>query len=219
MVSRKTDALRRSGPSPSEADLPLLLALSLGWREREPPLRVLDFGGGCGAHHMSAAAFTSAPLRWAVVETPAMAQRGRERFASDTLSFHETVESALGGLGAVDLVFSSGGLQYAPDPAASLRELLDCGAPWLLLTRLALRDGASPLVSLQRSRLHDNGPGPAPSDLADRELAVPVTFRPRTEVEAAIGVDFTVRLHYSDGEGTYRAGTELVKTFLYLAHR
>jgi hypothetical protein len=41
------------------------------------PLRILDFGGACGLHYRVArAAVPNLPVRWAVVETPAMAERG-----------------------------------------------------------------------------------------------------------------------------------------------
>lgn len=119
---------------------------------------VLDFGGGCGVHYKEA---RSDAVRWAVVETPAMARRASE-LQTDNLRFFTEIDAALAWLGPVDLMHSSGAVQYASDPIACVRQLCGIGAKILLWRRLWL-NGASP--EQQKSRLLDNGPGRLPGAL------------------------------------------------------
>jgi hypothetical protein len=42
------------------------------------PLRVLDFGGGCGFHYFTARFSFTMPLKWAIVETRVMAEQAAE---------------------------------------------------------------------------------------------------------------------------------------------
>src|ERR1700751_2873130 len=42
------------------------------------PLHVLDFGGGCGVHYFTCVDRFRMPLKWVIVETATMAQRGKK---------------------------------------------------------------------------------------------------------------------------------------------
>jgi putative methyltransferase (TIGR04325 family) len=138
------------------------------------PLRVLDFGGACGFHYRVArAAIPDLPLQWAVVETPAMAERAAE-LSTEVLGFFADIDSALKWLGAVDLMHSLGAIEYVPDPERSVRELCALEAPTLLWSRMDLTDGATKQL-VQRSRLADHGPGPLPADFRDCEVSCQLT--------------------------------------------
>lgn len=126
------------------------------WPDLAAVERVLDFGGACGAHYKEA--ILHAPgLRWAVVETPAMVQRASE-LATDRLNFFSSIADAAAWLGKVDLMHSSGALQFAPDPAKTLAELVGLGARRMQWRRLVLSEG-EPVTETQTSYLTDNGPG------------------------------------------------------------
>lgn len=120
------------------------------WPEIEGARTVLDFGGGCGAHYKEA---NSPTVRWAVVETPAMAARASE-LATDKLKFFSDIPIAAAWLGDIDVMHSSGALFYAPDPLAKLRELVELDAPKMLWRRMHFTGEEN-----QVSRLADNGPG------------------------------------------------------------
>src|SRR5436190_4381167 len=60
------------------------------WSEIAGASAVLDFGGGCGVHYKQA---RLPEVRWAVVETPAMAERARE-LATDRLRFFTSISEA-----------------------------------------------------------------------------------------------------------------------------
>lgn len=137
------------------------------------PLRVIDFGGACGFHHR-AASLIGVPLRWAVVETPAMVAKAKA-LASPSLDFFPTIEDAVAWAGGVDLVFSSSALQYLDDPDAYLRKLVGLGAPLMAWSRLPMTDGDQ-RSEMQQSRLGDNGPGPLPPGFEDRDVSYRKTY-------------------------------------------
>lgn len=115
-------------------------------------LKVLDFGGGCGTHYKEARSET---VRWAVVETPAMVARAID-LQTDSLRFFTDVTVAAEWLGSVDLMHSSGAVQFTPDPIETVRQLCGLKAHTIMWKRLWL-GGSKPEIQL--SRLADNGPG------------------------------------------------------------
>jgi putative methyltransferase (TIGR04325 family) len=124
------------------------------WPEIRGTKSVLDFGGACGIHYK--AAHREAPnIRWAVVETPAMV-REASKLATDHLHFFESIEAAAAWLGDVDLIYSSGALQYTPSPIETVERLAGIGAAKMQWRRLFLSDHG--ISERQRSMMIENGP-------------------------------------------------------------
>src|SRR2546421_1274430 len=98
-----------------------LLAVMTALREHRSELKVLDFGGACGAHYFGVKAFLRERVRfrWHVVETPAMAERAREMETPELKFFSNLVEAEMG---SPDLLHSSGAIQYTPSPYDTLRK-------------------------------------------------------------------------------------------------
>jgi putative methyltransferase (TIGR04325 family) len=160
-------------------------------------LRVLDFGGACGAHYFAACRMAPAiRFEWCVVETDAMIEHARS-LEGGGLGFADRVSSAQSILGGVDLVHSSGTLQYLPAPEIGLAELIGVGAPVLALTRLSLTDG-EPFTMVQRSRLAHNGPGSLPPGFRDHAVAYPLTILNRSRFEAALRQEYEIAACYRD---------------------
>lgn len=124
------------------------------WPEMAGVSSVLDFGGGCGVHYKQA---RSPIVRWAVVETPAMVERASE-LATDKLKFFTSIAGAADWLGSIDAIYSSGALQYAPDPERTLGQLCGVRAKRILWDRLTLSE-TSTKSEVQLSLLGENGPG------------------------------------------------------------
>jgi hypothetical protein len=117
---------------------------------------VLDFGGGCGLHYKLARR-QSPDIRWAVVETPAMAARA-SALATDRLRFFSDIDEAAAWLGAIEMMYSNGALQYTPQPIQMLQRLCNVGANTMLWERVLI--SVSGLErDTQSSYLSDNGPG------------------------------------------------------------
>jgi len=96
----------------------------------ERPLRVLDFGGGCGFHYFRVSAALRSKLRWAVVETKTMAERAR-KVAGDRFDAFTDLSDAAGALGRVHLVHASSSIQYVPEPLSTLKGSCDASGALL----------------------------------------------------------------------------------------
>jgi putative methyltransferase (TIGR04325 family) len=216
-VVEKTRIFRQSIQSSPAFDLGSLRTLvALGLTDTHGRLKVLDFGGGGGYHYSLAKAFlgNGKSLKWNVVETPAMAKEAR-RIADADLAFFSNLNDAKIDLGSVDLVFTSSALQYCPNPLKSLRELTEVGAPNMFITRIPLNDSEKSLISIQVSKLSENGPGPLPLGFDDRNVSYPITFTSRHEVEKILREKYEIRFSINEDKGTFSAGKNKVDMFGY----
>jgi putative methyltransferase (TIGR04325 family) len=177
-------------------------------------LNVIDFGGACGAHYFLARAILKSKLRWSVVESPQMVRAARD-LEDDELCFFENLKDAQRSLPRVDLVFSSGALQYVPDPYQSLAELTQCGAAQIFITRVGLSSGAKEIISIQKSRLLDNGPGPLPDGVPDEVVQYPVTFASKRRFEQILQGRYTIAVQTNEDKRVHWAG-EWIDYFGYL---
>lgn len=182
----------------------LLYALTTALEGRDE-LSVIDFGGACGtAYWWAKRLLPTVRWHWAVVETAAMATAGQQHFGCEELTFADT----LTGLTA-DFLLSSSALQYLPDPIAALQSLIAGRGRYLYLTRLLLaEDSATDLVTVQRSMLSENGPGPMPPGIPDRELRYPRVAVSRVKLEAALERQTLLRLTWDEEQsfiGRHRA--------------
>ena len=178
-------------PPASRATLAGAILLAKALCPERDVLRVLDFGGACGAHYFTAR-YLVPHLRvtWCVVETRAMVAAARS-LENGSLMFAESIAAARSVLGEVDLVYSSGALPYLPDPESGLRELVAAGAPVLALARMALTPGP-PFVWIQESRLSANGPGPMPAGMPHGTAAYPGAVLNRQRVEQFLQTSYDI---------------------------
>jgi putative methyltransferase (TIGR04325 family) len=140
----------------------------------ERPLTVLDFGGGCGFHYFRVAAAITAELRWAVIETPAMAARA-QKVAQGRFDVFSDIAAAQAALGRIDLIHASSAIQYVPEPLATVRALAALHPRYFALLRFPWWRGPQ-TVGVQPSPLAANGIGPMPPNISDRQVRYPVTF-------------------------------------------
>ena len=187
------------------SNLQMALAISVAGTNRE--IRVLDFGGACGAHYFLARSFLggSQKLRWCVVETERMIEKARD-LENGELRFFSDVQAAIEELGQVDLLFSATALQYCEDPYESLRRLVDCRATYLVLTRLLLTSGNRDLICVQRSKLSANGPGPLPKGMRNGRAMYPVTAMRRDLVEGILKDRYRLRARVHEIEDVFCLG-------------
>jgi putative methyltransferase (TIGR04325 family) len=178
----------------------LLLAISmaLGGKEPKSTTGILDFGGACGVHHkLASLLFPDAKLRWAVVETPAMARIARS-LETESLRFFEDIGSARTWLETVDMVNSNSALQYVEHPRRTVEELLDLVPRILLWERMMLTNDATH-ADQQTSLLFDHGPGPVPPGFKNRLVRQKVTRLSRTDFLAAHNERYRLRCTADDG--------------------
>lgn len=148
-------------------------------------IRVLDVGGSYGVHGMICAEkFKNIDIRWAVVESKAFADIAAP-IENDKLRVFSDIGCAVEWLGGVDLMHSSGTLQYLKDPIASARELDSLGAPMMLWQRMAFATN-DPAIVVQTSQLSDNGMGPLPEGFTNRPVSYPATYIRENDLLAAL---------------------------------
>jgi putative methyltransferase (TIGR04325 family) len=211
-VVAKNVAYRQALVDTSTLDLSAvrtLAALAIAGTSPARPLSVLDFGGGGGTHYTIARAALgkTQPLRWAVVETPAMV-RAAAPMRDGSLEFFDDMDAARDYLGAIDLTFTSSALHYCQAPLAVLDRLGTLRAQHLVITRTAFGDGVNTLFSVQKSRLSSNGPGPLPAHIADRDICYPSVFAPRHDAERLLHSNYVIRARLDEEAEVFRVGGE-----------
>jgi putative methyltransferase (TIGR04325 family) len=211
MIVEKNLAFRGSLKSARTIPMDSLrVMIGIGSMSPSMKLRVLDFGGA-GGHHYSivrTALDADREVQWNVVETVPMVRAANKELAGGGLKFFESIERAASDLGQVDLVFTSGALQYTSNPLVSLSMLLEVKAKHLFITRTAFNNASRRIITLQASRLSDNGPGPLPAGFADQEIQYPVTFESKATAERLIRQRYSVRFAMEEGPAYRRQGPD-----------
>jgi putative methyltransferase (TIGR04325 family) len=186
-----------------------LLGISLAISDGK--LTVLDFGGGGGYHYFIARAALPKDvlLDWRVVETPAMVTLAHDRLSNNELHFFDSIQHATQDNKDFDLLFSSGSLQYCPDPKWTLTEMLGVGAKHLFITRTPFSEEEA-YIAIQQSRLKDNGPGPFPPGFDDCEISYPITFILKRETEEILKSKYTIRFSINEEGGYFSVDNKVV---------
>jgi putative methyltransferase (TIGR04325 family) len=169
-------------------------------------IRVLDFGGACGAHYFLIRSVlekqSALRLTWHVVETPGMvkAAKGLE---SDELRFFSSLREAVTQLESADVVFSSGAIQCVPNPYKALEEMVACKAKYIVLSSLGLTTGPSDVVVVHTSTLSMNGPGALPAEFEDATCKYPFTFPARDRINGVLHSSYKASIEVPDNSGVF----------------
>jgi putative methyltransferase (TIGR04325 family) len=210
---------RLASQTPRVFDLSTLRTLvGVSLAVTEEALNVIDFGGACGAHYFIARAFMGdrVRFRWHIIETSKMAAMAKG-LEDGQLKFFDSLRRAKEAFEKIDLVFSSGALQYVPDPYATLGELTQCGATALFLTRIGLTRHPSELITIQTSLLSENGPGALPEGMPDGTVKSPITFVRKDKVEDIINENYSLDTRFDEDKQAYIAGNIGIDMYGYFA--
>ena len=181
-------------------------------------LRVVDFGGACGAHYFIANHFLkgSVEIKWHVVETHNMVQKGK-LLEDGQLMFFEDIKEAIAAFHGVDLFFSSSTLQYVPNPLKTIDKIMKCAAEYIFLTRLPLLEhNIGQIITIQTSNYSGNGPGPLPNGMKDGPVRYPITFLEKGLLESKIKERYEELILFEEGLAHYFKGAK-INSFGYLA--
>jgi putative methyltransferase (TIGR04325 family) len=213
------DSFLTQRPLVSEINsLRTMAGLSLATRNNE--LNVIDFGGACGAHYFLARTIfgDSVNLRWHVVETPRMASKATG-LSDERLKFFYDIQKAKNELSRVDLLFSSSTLQYVPRPYEFLKRLTECGADKLFFTKIGLSTLQKELITIQKSRLSGNGPGPMPEGMRDKEIKYPVTFSRKDKFEEILRKNYSIDIQFNEDKRSYQAANHAIDLYGYFCSK
>ena len=193
-----------------------LLGLSLSIKNDR--LSVLDFGGACGVHYFLAKMVFGDRVKfnWTVVETPTMS-RVAKAFESDDLRFFDSLDDTTNNGQRYDLVFMSGSLQYIPSPYKTLKRLIDCDAPNLFLTRIALSTTDSDYISIHESTLPKHGRGGPLMGIPDGKTQCPVVMASKKKIEEMLSEKYRIVMALTESVNVYRAGIyRLINTDIFV---
>jgi putative methyltransferase (TIGR04325 family) len=209
------DSLLAQHPFVSEiTSLRTLIGLSLSCRGNE--LNVIDFGGACGAHYfLSKIVFgEKIKLRWHVVETTKMVSKAIG-LQDGELKFFDSLSKAKSAFDRVDLVFTSGALQYVPRPYELLDQLANCTASNIFITRVGLSTMPKELIVIQKSNLSEHGPGLMPKGMLDGVVQFPVTFTRKDRFEEILKRNYSIDILLNEDKGVYRAANNSIDMYGY----
>jgi len=179
---------------------------------------ILDFGGACGAHYFETKRFFGQKinLKWIVVETPEMVNSAKEHGLENEELFF--VDSLIKINSSIDLVHSSGALQSVPDWLEYLKRLVGFNAKYMLFNRMMFNENNRTFVTIQKSRLSANGPGPIPEKYKDKDIFYPhttISYNSFNEIimENGYGLEWSFEEH----SGSYQINREKItgKGLLY----
>ena len=121
-------------------------------------LNVIDFGGGDGGHYLLIRQLLSKEisLNWQVVETSEMS-KAMQAFATDELSYSDNLTETLEKTPEIDILYTSGTLQYTPNPYDFLEKMTNSNAEYLVFNRQSLNANDGDLITIQRSLLSWHG--------------------------------------------------------------
>jgi putative methyltransferase (TIGR04325 family) len=194
-------------------DVPLVnLALSCLMNGRDF-FSCLDFGGGGGMHEYLARRNSSVRnLRWAVVETTEMCKYSRS-LETENLRWFDNMESACSWLGNINLILSSSVLQYIEDPLRQIDGFVNLRSDYILVTRTPLSELDMPVISIQKSKLSENGPGPLPREFQDCEIRYPIAFTPLVSFLSRFEGRYDSKIIYLESRGSIKVSNSVINNF------
>lgn len=170
---------------------------------------ILDFGGGLGGHYFDIKRIfkDSIKLNWAVVETPAMANAGKQ-FANNELVFFDNLPAASKHLGSLDLLYTSGTLQHVDHPYNFLEMLMATDARFMLFNRLGLNRKNRDVITIHHSKLSWNGHPGLPLGVEDRIIRYPFTYISERDFLTHLTKRYNIISQFQEDSGIFSLSDE-----------
>jgi putative methyltransferase (TIGR04325 family) len=173
-------------------------------------ISVIDFGGACGAHYFEIRRFfpDSLKFKWHVVETPEMFRSAKNHvFENEELLFIDNIEIIET---KIDFIHSSGALQSVPDYHCFLLQLMKFDAKYMLFNRMMFNENNYDFVTIQKSKLSDNGPGPMPEKYMDKEIFYPHTTIALNNFLNIVQEKYELEWSFEENSGSYQINDEKI---------
>lgn len=142
-------------------------------RHSAKSINILDIGGACGAHYFEIRRLIpeNVSLNWFVVETGQMVKSAlANKLDNDELHFMESLEEFKDN---AEFIHSSSTLHYVPDPYGFTNVILSKKPATLLFNRMTFNQNNRDFITIQKSFLSDNGPGPLPKGYKNKIIRYP----------------------------------------------
>ena len=165
-------------------------------------LRVLDFGGGCAIPSAILRKLEGRELRfsWNVVELPTLVN-AVGLIDLDHAKWTSDLTTAMADLGGVDLIHTSGTLQYLEKPREALAQLLALNVGHVFFGRVALNAGGEDVIGIQRSPVRDHGVWMS-GDIIQGYVEYPFTYMPEDDFERILAdAGYELMLDFAESSG------------------
>jgi len=173
-------------------------------------ITVLDFGGACGTHYFETRPLFDERIKfdWNVVETTGMVNSAKNHgLESEELHFFDNIENVVK---KVDLLHSSGALQYVPNWSLFLEKLACVNAERMLFTRMMFSENDRTFIMIQKSRMQDSGPGKMPEKYVDRIIECPHTTISFKDFLERLEKSYSLEWIFEDNSGSYKIDNEKI---------
>lgn len=211
MVADKTrvyfEELKKNTPHLNYANAFLLYAIGQTFDNSNGSVSLLDFGGACGTHYFSTRKFLPPDLRfkWIVIEAKRMVQAAKlKKLSGNELFFMDNINKVIESDSKIDLVYTSGAIQYVDEPYDCLKKLLKVGATYILFERMILGFSDNDVISIQKSLLSANGPGRLPDGYQDKFVAYPRTVMSYQKFINVVVDSYDLMWTFSDNDEVFR---------------
>jgi len=178
-------------------------------------MNVVDYGGGGGYHYLITNLILGevSSIRWAVIENPAYVLESKN-FSKIGCKFFTSIKHALAYVTKPDIVLAFNSLQYSIDPLVTLSNLVKINSPLIILHNVPLVLSSRPIITVQNSKLSENGPGALPENFENRNVKYPITYIPKLSFEKLLFDKYELRfkIHKKD----FLINGEVVQVLSYI---
>ncbi|MBV8255593.1 MAG: methyltransferase, TIGR04325 family [Chitinophaga sp.] len=200
----------------------LELANKIYIQQPDTPITVIDFGGGDGDYYHTTRLLLSSfiKMKWIVVETPAMTA-AMQANQTQELFFVSSLEKALEIANKVNIVFTSGTIQYTPDPQQTVTDLCKVQADYLVFNRQSLSEETFNIISIQSSPLSWHGSGSTlPDAFTEKIVRYPHTSLKRELFEQTLRTNnYHIVYTFAESTGIKKVNNLQISGISYVCKR
>jgi len=178
-------------------------------------INIIDFGGTCGVHYyqIRKCLDKNIKLNYCVVETSAMVDKAKS-ISNDELTFTNNLENAIKKYdNSIDLLHTSGTLQYTDKPYKYLENIFKCNAKYILFNRMSMTTGDYDVISVQSSMLSHNGIGKLPNGFTDRIVKYPHTNIRKNIFDKMLKEKYEIVYYFNETSGIHHVNNEPIIGF------
>lgn len=170
--------------------------------QQKETINIIDVGGACGIHYFPIKKMFGEKVRfnWIIVESGALVRACKD-LENEELKFRNSLKEATLSLKNIDIVISSGAIQYFEDPKKILREIIEIGAEFILFSRLSLSLTNYERIIVQKSLLSHNAFEKLPKGFKDKIIKYPQTSIKESAFKSIIQTNYNIKLQFDDSTG------------------